>query len=163
MSDELTEEPVLTGRPASAQDAFWARKIWELESEGPALLTQASQQMMSLTALLSGIYLATLGLLGIKDAASLSLRAFSLAPYLAWLPAFVCAYLAYRPRHSAVAGGSAVECRAKLLEFSARKRRWSRASELLVLGGLVLAVVWVGFFLLNVSVPPPPASGATGG
>ncbi len=52
MSDELTEEPVLTGRPASAQDAFWARKIWELASEGPALLTQASQQMMSLTALL---------------------------------------------------------------------------------------------------------------
>ncbi len=28
-------EPSLSGRPASVEDAFWARKIWELEAEGP--------------------------------------------------------------------------------------------------------------------------------
>ncbi len=162
MGDELPEEPILTGRAASVQDAFWARKAWELEADGPALLTQASQQMMSLTALLSGIYLATLGVFGIKDADSLSFRTLSLAPYLAWLPAFVCAYLAYRPRRAAVVAGCASECRAMVLELSARKRRWSRAAELLLLGGLVMAVVWVAFFLIQGSAPQAVTPAGTG-
>ncbi len=163
MSSELPKEEILIGKPASAQDAFWVRKSWELEAEGPALLTAASQQLMSLAALLSGIYLATLGLLGIKETVSSSLRALSLTPYLAWLPAFFCAYLAYRPHRTAVVAGGAAECRAMLLALAAHKRRWSQAAQLLVLGGLILAVVWLGFLLFQGLPAPVPTTPGTGG
>lgn len=152
--DAPPEEEILEGQSASAEDVFWARKLWELEAEGPALLTEASQQLMSLAALLSGIYLATLGLLGIEGSVSQGLRALSLTPYLAWLPAFVCAYRAYHPQRSIVADGDAAGFRTMLQDLAAGKRRWCQAAQWLVFGGLVLAVFWVGYLLIHGLTPP---------
>ncbi len=155
---DAQEDPVLTGKPASPQDAFWAKKLWELEAEGPSLLTQASQQLMSLTAIVSGIYLAAIGLLGVKENPCFWIRILSLTPYLAWLPAFLCAFVAYRPQQLEVVAGDSSDCRRQFLELASSKRRWSQASQLLVFLGLVVAVAVVAAILSQGPVPVPPSS-----
>jgi hypothetical protein len=152
---EPAEETVVAGGKPSASDKFFLEAQWRLVEKAPEILEQAGKDMMTVTSLLSGIYLAALQLGKLPELLPVGWRLVLLLPYGLWLPAFLCAWRVFSPERLLLPQDAPEATREKLSELAQRKARWLRAAQGLLFIGLVLMVVVVLFmFVIAGEVSP---------
>jgi hypothetical protein len=141
------EQPA-EGRPPSQRDEFFLAAQWRLVENAPQVIQQAAKELMSVAAILSGLYFAAIELSQWTPLLPAVWRWLLLVPYAFWLPAFCCAWRGFRPAQLRLPEGAPDETAKALRNLAASAARWLKAAQWLLLIGLALMVLMIVFTFL---------------
>lgn len=135
--------------PSAEEEVFFRQAQWRLAEEAPKAIEFAGKQIMVVAAILSGGYFAALTLSGmamLDDPLGLLL----FIPYLLWVPAFFCGWLAGTPDPMVIWQDGAPATREALQRLAALKCLWLKRAHWLTFISLVaMLLIPVAVLLLT--------------
>ncbi len=144
MTDD-TEPKAIQGQAPSEEDTFFLEAQWRAVESSPEAVAAAGKEMMGVIAIVSGLYMTGLQIGGVAASLAGDLRFLALLPYLAWLPGFYCAWLAYRPKRRVLARNAPDATRQGCLDLARERDRWMKAAAWLLFSGIVIMVICGGW------------------
>jgi len=146
---EPRPQPPAPGHPPSKRDEFFLEAQWRLIENAPQVIQQAGKELMSVTAILSGLYFGAIELSQLTPLLPAACRLWLLVPYALWLPAFCCAWRSFRPGQLRLPEAAPDETTRALRVLAAANARWLNAAQWLLLVGLAVMVLMIVFTFLT--------------